>query len=90
VPDRDSLHAIERRLRAEAPELARALDAFTRDARDPVPHGVAAALAVVAGLLMAGWAATGDPGLLTGAALVLVCTPVAWLVGLGRRPAPGA
>jgi hypothetical protein len=92
VPERDHLRAIEDHLRREEPDLARSLDAFTSATavpRDLVPRGVAAALFGVSGLLLAGWAGTGDPGLLTGAALVLASTPVAWLVRLARRPVPG-
>jgi hypothetical protein len=92
VRERQQLRAIERRLRREEPGLARALDAFTRGStrttapRDPVAHGVLVALLVTAASMLAGWTTTGDAGLLTGSWLVAVSTPVAWLVGLARRP----
>jgi hypothetical protein len=90
VHEPDILRAIERRLRHEEPELARAMDAFTRSAlADPVPRFVAIGLLLVATVLFVGWTATGDPGLLAGALSVAVCTPVAWLVRLARRPLPG-
>jgi hypothetical protein len=87
VREQQRLRAIERRLRREEPELARALDAFTRTAapRDPVAHGVAVALLAVAATMLAGWSTTGDAGLLMGSWLVAASTPVAWLVGLARR-----
>ena len=82
------LRAIERRLRHEEPDLARALDSFTpTTVADPVPRCVAVAILLVAALLVLGWIATGDPGLLAGAGSVAACTPVAWLVRVARRPA---
>jgi hypothetical protein len=87
VHEPDILRAIEHRLRHEEPELARAMDAFTRSAvTDPVPRYLAVALLLLSTLLFLGWTATGDPGLLGGAVSVAMCTPVAWLVWLARRP----
>jgi hypothetical protein len=89
MSDPETLRAIERRLRQEEPELARTMDSFTAAAvADPVPRWVAWAILLVATLLVVGWSATGDPGLLAGAASVVVCTPIAWLVRLARRVTP--
>jgi hypothetical protein len=50
-----------------------------------VPHHVAVGLVVTAGVLFFGAVAVEDGGLLTGSVLVLVSSPVAWLVGVARR-----
>lgn len=81
--ERAHLRDIERRLRHDAPDLARTLDEFDR--RDPVPRVIALSLAGVAAVLLSGWAVTAGEELLAGAGLVLASTPVAWLVGAARR-----
>jgi hypothetical protein len=85
VQDRRALTAIEHELRKDDPELARMLETFSCRHHDPVPRYLVLALSAVAVLLVLGWLSGGGDPLLTGAAMVMASTPLAWLVKAARR-----
>lgn len=82
--ERRELLVIERALSRQDPALATLLTHHEHARPDPVPRWIALALLAVAATLLIGGALLDEPSLRTGAALVLIHLPVAWLVGIAR------